>query len=478
MVLKVINLTIPENSFIGDIGSFSPEENYLMLKIGSSCLLEGRKVVAGLSQNEIYQKIKEESKNEICKLEMSILLEKETAKKMEEKITRLYEGQIDQMKKQLDLLCNRIKTYEDENTVLVQKEIEKYREKYELLLSEKDRQNQLNRDAFDKATKLLDKTQYKSSKDKGDDGEDQLSCYLEETFKDFNGYRLENKAKQGHKGDFHLFFDQFNILIDSKNYKSSVQKKEVDKIEHDLSINDNMNFAWLISLESNICDWNRFPIMNKWISTDKGIKCIIYVNNLMDYKDPKNMLRTIWNICNEFNRLTKEIKTDDSELQNYKDREKILQKKIKNLQERTSEMRRNINITLSFVKNMDTDLIELLSLVSNEIMHKEYAKYSKINEWWDNNIEYTECDNKILSTEIWNKFKKENKEYVSENNISIELFKEHITKIVDSSLYVEKTKKGAIEFIGFKFKTDQNIDESKIELELNEKFIGNKTNKK
>jgi hypothetical protein len=66
--LKVINITIPEECILANIDGFSPEENYLMLKIGSSCLLEGRKVVAGLTQKEIYQKIRNESKQLLKKL--------------------------------------------------------------------------------------------------------------------------------------------------------------------------------------------------------------------------------------------------------------------------------------------------------------------------------------------------------------------------------------------------------------------------
>ena len=57
MSLKTIQITVPKNKILQDISSFSPEENYLMLKIGSDCLLEGRKVVTGLSQDEIYEKI-------------------------------------------------------------------------------------------------------------------------------------------------------------------------------------------------------------------------------------------------------------------------------------------------------------------------------------------------------------------------------------------------------------------------------------
>ena len=59
----------------------SPEENYLMLKIGSECLREGRNAAIGLSQKEIYQKIKDETKDEVQKLELDIIVQKEIAKK-------------------------------------------------------------------------------------------------------------------------------------------------------------------------------------------------------------------------------------------------------------------------------------------------------------------------------------------------------------------------------------------------------------
>jgi hypothetical protein len=98
-------------------------------------------------------------------------------------------------------------------------------------------------------------------------------------------------------------------------------------------------------------------------------------------------------------------------------------------------------------------------LISNEILENETKKYNLINDWWDNNIEYSDDNSKLVSTEIWNKFKKENKEYISEKNITIENFKEIIVKNVNSSKYIEKTKKGSIEFIGIKFKTDSNFQE-------------------
>jgi hypothetical protein len=94
----------------------------------------------------------------------------------------------------------------------------------------------------------------------------------------------------------------------------------------------------------------------------------------------------------------------------------------------------------------------MLSLVSDEFVNDKLALNDKINSWWDSNIEFSNDDSKLTSTEIWTKFKKENKEYIGENKITIELFKEKITCIVNIANYVEKTKKGVIEFIGFKFK--------------------------
>ena len=79
---KVLHLIVPDNESIPEIiAIFSPEENYLMLKIGSECLREGRNAAIGLSQKEIYQKIKDETKDEVQKLELDIIVQKEIAKK-------------------------------------------------------------------------------------------------------------------------------------------------------------------------------------------------------------------------------------------------------------------------------------------------------------------------------------------------------------------------------------------------------------
>jgi hypothetical protein len=121
---------------------------------------------------------------------------------------------------------------------------------------------------------------------------------------------------------------------------------------------------------------------------------------------------------------------------------------------------------------MDNDLLEMLSNISDNIANEKFVSNNKIKEWWDENIEYVNDESKMTSTEIWNKFKKDNKEYVGENKITIESFKSMITCIISSSNYVEKSK-NIIEFIGFKWKQIEvkPIDNLEIENVVVEKKV-------
>ena len=464
MSVKVIQITIPSENILPDIiNSFSPEENYQMLKIGCETLNEGRKSIANLTSNQIFKKVESEFKKEIDKLNMDIVIEKNTSISINERMVKMYEIQIEKLNKKFENSLAELEVYKQGNLTSFNEEINKVKEKYDLLLKEKDRQNQLNREIFDKAEKLINKTN-KSSISIGGDGE-QIFESLADTFKDFPEYRMENKSKQGHKGDFHLFFKDFNILVDSKNYSGCVQKKEIIKIESDLTINDNVKFAWMVSLNSNISDYNKFPIMTKWITTDTGVKCILFINNLLEHKEPRNILRQAWSICNDFNKLTKNIDKEDGELEEYIEKNLLYKKQIEKLQERASELRRNVNTSYNILKHMDNDLLEMLSNVSDKMVSDKFSVNNKIKEWWDNNIEYVNDESKITSTELWGKFKKDNKNYVEENKILIELFKNEITGIVDSSTYIEKTKKSVIEFIGFRWRQIETIPINNLEME-------------
>ena len=473
MKTKMINIAVPLSWTAPEImNTLNAEENAFILNTGCEMIKEARSLVVGLSQNEIYNKIREESKSEIQKLELDLLVQKEIQNQMDSNIRGFYENQMIQMKKQNEELKEQIKSQITNNKLLFQDELNKEKEKLEKILEDKNKQVLRLTENYEK---ILQQTDTKSSKKLGDEGEDNFMM-LSETFKDFIGYKIEKKSHQGHKGDFHLFFEKFNVLVDLKNYSGSVQKKELDKIEHDLSINDTMDFAWLISYESNVSDWNRFPIMCKWIVTDVGLKCVIIVNKLNANKNPTDLLRLVWNMTNEIHMMmskTKEI--DNTELDKLRERDYNVLQKIKTAYKRISEMKRNIVSMSQTAKDIENDMIDSINMFTNELSKNEFDKSLKIKEWWNENIEFDDNnESKLTSTDIWTRFKKENKLYVDENKMLIDDFKICIKNFVDVNNYVEKSKKGSIEFIGFKFKdllvckeSEKVKSEEKLEVELN-----------
>lgn len=151
MSVKTIQIQIPENKNISDVVScFSPEENYLMIKIGSECIIEGRKAVTSLTQNEIYQKLKNETQKEVEKLEMDLLVKDKINSEMEIKIKNMYETQIEKYKQQLINVSKQLEDADNNNIIKIENAIKKETEKYEIMYKEKEKQ-------VDKLTTIYEK---------------------------------------------------------------------------------------------------------------------------------------------------------------------------------------------------------------------------------------------------------------------------------------------------------------------------------
>jgi len=469
MSFKIIKLTIPENAKV-DISDFSPEENLLMLEIGSSCLKEGRKMVAGLTQKEIYQKIRDESKEEIQKLEMNILLEKEMTKKMEERISQMYESQAEKMKKQIEFLSQQLKTYELENKDFINKEVNKAREKFELLLQEKDKQNQLNREVFDKAIQITNK----STSHKGSEGEKTFSEYAL-TFQDFKGFEIIDKHTQGGEGDFHLHFEDFDVLADAKNYKKKVPIEQREKIKNDLLKNEHLHFAWLVSLNTPIEKFDKAPIMYEWINTTQ---CVVYINNLSSFEDPKKILRIVWFTCKELYKLIEDVDKDDNELTELREKNYKIMNKIKGIRKTIREINTSMNTTRNLIQVMDDELRGILEDETNEIVA---SNISLFDDWWNQNIEVINGETVVSSTDLWTRFKQENKGFITEMSISGDKFKQYIKSKVPLSSIILRSKNtnSAFDIKGLKLKDEEMVEiETKIEIELNEEALKKKKVKK
>ena len=466
----MIHLIVPDNEIIPEIiATFSPEENYLMLKIGSECLREGRNAAIGLSQKEIYQKIKDETKDEVQKLELDIIVQKEITKKMEEKMTKMYEGQVEKLEKQIDFLSIQLKEHKFGSHEVIEKEVRKEREKYDLLLQEKDKQVDKMSENYEK---MLTQS-HKSTSHKGSDGEKTFSEYTQ-TFIDFKGFELIDKHTQGGEGDFHLHFEEFNVLADAKNYKKKVPIDQREKIKKDLIKNEHITFAGLVSLNTSIDKYDKSPIMYEWISTTQ---CIVYINNLSSFEDPKKILRIVWFTCKELYKLTKDdIQEDD--LNELKEKNYKLMDKIKSVRKTIREINTSMNTTRNLIQVMDDELRGILEAETNNIVT---SNISLFDDWWEQNIEVTNDETIVSSSVLWIDFKQENKMMINEMNITGDKFKNYLkSKVPLSSIQLRNKSMNAafdIKGICLKFTKNKVIENEKIEVELNEKVLVSKKNK-
>jgi hypothetical protein len=459
MSLRIINITIPVDELLPDIiSTFTPEENILMLKIGSNCLKEGRNAVAGLTQKEIYNKIKDETKSEIQKLELNLLVEKSLKSRISEEMSKMHQTQIEQMQRQMETMSNKIATYDSHNNELVSKEVDKVREKYDLLLQEKDKQVNKMSETYEK---LLVQS-HKSTSHKGSEGEKQFEDYAN-TFIDFKGFELIDKHTQGGAGDFHMRFEEFDVLVDAKNYKKSVSADQREKIKKDLIRNEHIPFAWLVSLNTTIDKFDKSLVMYEWINTRQ---CIVYINNLAQNDDPKKILRIVWFTCKELYKFVTDVSVEDDELTNMKETQFKLMDKVKNMRKGIREINTTINVTKNMIQVMDDQLKEILESETSSIVE---SNYSLFDDWWSKNIEVTDEDVRILSTDLWFKFKTDNKGELSDFNITPDKFRQFVKSKTPLSNIVLKNKNAnsAFEIKEIKFKgTEEKIEAPVLEVVL------------
>jgi hypothetical protein len=115
--------------------------------------------------------------------------------------------------------------------------------------------------------------------------------------------------------------------------------------------------------------------------------------------------------------------SDLSELKDVRDRQFKMVDKIKNSRKNIREINTTITIFKKQVDMLDYELKEMIEYQSDNIVESNYTIF---DEWWINNIEVTKDECQIVSTELWMKFKQDNKELIKEFDLTTEKFKEYI----------------------------------------------------
>jgi len=142
----------------------------------------------------------------------------------------------------------------------------------------------------------------------------------------------------------------------------------------------------------------------------------------------------------------------------------------------------NINQLNRIYDIMNEEMRNMLEISTQNLIDSHFCIF---DEWWTENIEYVmdeTTESNIVSTELWNHFKRYNKDTMKQIDISIEKFKQFIKTKVDIMQLVMQGKhqsKSAFSIKGIKWIEHNKKDEKIQEItEIQEKEKGNKELKK
>ena len=436
MITKKILIEIPEDKEIPDkLHKLTPEESYYMLKIGSECIYNSKLAMLETTHSKIYNEIKEDMGLVIKNLETQLQIEKS----VNERILILEQN----------ISCKKENEYQDRISNLMnnKEEVIQYYDKANDEL--KTNINEINY----LLKSLTEEKNYNSMTEKGIYGENLFQKIAYDTFKDFEGFDIKDVSKIRRKGDFLLNYRDFDIMVDIKNYKNNVSCEQREKMIRDFKENTHIHFAWLISLNSYIDRYDKGTIMYEWI---EGNRCICYINNLLNHKNPNELLKSVWYSCNELYKLVIKDHNEESieEYNMLKDKNIHIMEKIRILKKNMGELRYNINSLNNTYIAMDENIKEILNNETNNIINNINIQFKK---WWNNNIE--ECLDEdikpIKSKDLWFIFKKTLG--INDKEINIDQFKKLLTEYVPVEYIIKlKGKNSGLEIKNIKIKETTN----------------------
>jgi hypothetical protein len=124
--------------------------------------------------------------------------------------------------------------------------------------------------------------------------------------------------------------------------------------------------------------------------------------------------------------------------------------KVKNIRKTMREINTTLNSTKNLLQVVDDQLKEILEEETEQIVA---SNYSVFDSWWDLNIEQTDENVSLVSTDLWIKFKHDNKSLLNDLNITTDKFKQYIKTRVSMSNIILKNKNShsAFEIKGIKW---------------------------
>jgi hypothetical protein len=433
-----ICLKIPTGTEVPiEIKNFDENENYLMLKYGSYFVLQSRLTSTVNLRNEIKHDVNKEKAEEMKKLEKEIEVKNELIKYASDENIKL-------------------KKYFEELEIKKEKELKIFKEKLE---SDYLRREEALIKWNDNSVLLkneISRLNGRSTAEIGQDGQTSFYDLCNETFVGFRDFNIKDTSTIAESGDFHLNFAEFHVLADVKNYNNKVNNIDIIKIKRDLGKNAHIHFAWLVSLKSGITKYDRSPIMIEFINSSQ---CLIYVNNVLSFSDPKQVLRIVWFVCESLVKFLVDDYENLNMLSREQEKSEFLLRTIKNGRQKLKEVKRCISSLESAVVELDLSLSQSLNEFSSKI---DYTGVGILENWWSKNVKMTNTKGKVSSETFWIVFVAMNKDFVTSHNISISLFNEFIRNKVPEENLKERTRNKVVYYEMINVKLEKNaLDEKK-----------------
>lgn len=198
-------------------------------------------------------------------------------------------------------------------------------------------------------------------------------------------YKLMNTAKTGKCGDFIIEYTsnkttkRYSLLIDVKNYKTTVPSKEIDKFNRDLTLNSNISGGLFLSLNSKIVGISQMIKFQEIFVNNNNIP-IVFVRS----KQPEiicEIIKFIFHI-NEIKDVNKNEVINKSELINT-----------------INELSNEVQLITSCRDNLQISKMEMektLNQMLFNLMQCEYnigAKIKQINKSLADDLLINTCDN-------------------------------------------------------------------------------------
>jgi hypothetical protein len=471
--LRRITLYITDrtNAIPDTVAEWTPEETELILSVGYSALVRAKSSLENVNsmremERELTRRFEDElgsSRSLLEKAEKDAEYNRERIRLLQEEMEYQIERRLNQSKDVFDNLLESYKKEREEMQLrianlerddthknalsIVSRELESMRQ----MLNEKDKQIEVHKELFEKSIAKVDAlTQKRDVASIGKIGEGQFRSLAVAVFRDFEGFNMKDVCSIGGLGDFHLQFKEMTILVDSKLYTNKVPSTSREKIRRDLLNNEHIHFAWLVSMDTYVDRFDKAPFMFEWVNPTK---CICYINNLRGQEEPGELLRSVWYCCKALFQMMVKGESDKGELSMLREREM----KMRDIAVRMEKTNRERDTLMSqFRQNFEKSDEYLRDLLNTETA-AIVDDYRVVVEWWNRNLEEdaTTPAPTLKSTAVWNKYKRD---AGGAPDMDANTFKEILCGFLGEDRALKpKTKGGALELRGYKWKEDATI---------------------